>query len=65
MTFTYRVFVIVVVMDLTPEMEAMSVINQPIGVAIKLSAIIKICKYRGIHEPFYFDGHGGAKRTQA
>jgi hypothetical protein len=50
-----QIFVIdVVVMDLTHEMVVMSVISRPAGVATKFNAIIKIYKYREIHEGHHF-----------
>ncbi len=51
MTQENQVFVAyVVVIDLTWEIMASSVINQLVGVAAKLSAIVKIYKYRGLHQ---------------
>jgi len=40
----------VVVTDSTQEMVVTSVINQVIGVVVKLNTIVKICKYRRFHE---------------
>ncbi len=36
------------------EVMVASVISRPIGVAVKLNAIAKICKYRGLHEKHHF-----------
>ncbi len=33
---------------------AMNVINQPTSAAMKLNAIVKICKYRGLHGGHHF-----------
>ncbi len=33
---------------------ASSVISRPVGVAAKLSAIVKIDKYKGLHEKHHF-----------
>jgi len=68
MTHEDQVFVIdVVVMDSTQEMVAMSVINRLVGATAELIAIIKICKYRGIHEghhviPMAMEVHDTPKR---
>jgi hypothetical protein len=46
-----QIFVVdMVVTDLTWEMMATSVISRLIGATVKLNAIIKIHKYRGLHE---------------
>ncbi len=49
----------------TWEMVASSVISWLEGVMAELSAIVKIHKYRGLHEKalFYSDGHGHAQHT--
>jgi len=44
----------VVVIDLTWEMMATSVISQLASVVAKLNTITKICKYKGIHEGHQF-----------
>jgi len=44
----------VVVIDPMWEAMASSVINQPLGAIVKLNAIIKIHKYRGLHEGHRF-----------
>jgi hypothetical protein len=44
----------VVVIDLTWEIMALNVITLLAGAAMKFSAIIKICKYRGLHEGHHF-----------
>jgi hypothetical protein len=50
-----RVFVVnVVVINPMREMMALSVINQPIGAVVELSAIAKFHKYRGFHERHHF-----------
>jgi hypothetical protein len=50
-----QVFVVnVMVTDLTHETMATSVISRPTSAAAKLSAIIKICKYRRLHERHHF-----------
>jgi hypothetical protein len=48
-------------------MVAMIVINQPVGVVTKLNTIIKICKYKGIHDGHHFipmamEEHGTLER---
>ncbi len=43
-----------VVINSTQETVASSVINQPIGAIVELSAIDKIRKYRGFHEGHHF-----------
>ncbi len=43
-----------VVTDPTWETVALSVISQPAGVIVELSTIIKIRKYRGLHEGHHF-----------
>ncbi len=43
-----------VVIDLTRETVVTSVINQPTGVIVKFNAIVKICKYGGLHEVHHF-----------
>ncbi len=40
--------------NLTPEMIVTSVISRPIGVVAKLSTIVKIYKYKGLHEGHHF-----------
>ncbi len=68
MTHEDHVFVIdVVVMDSTQEMVAMSVISRLVGAIAELIAIIKIRKYRGIHEghhiiPMAMEVHDTPKR---
>ncbi len=42
------------VIDLTQEMVALNVITQPLGVAIELNTIIKICKYKRLHKGHHF-----------
>jgi len=60
--FEDHVFVAnVVVIDPKQETMASSVISQPTGVTMKLSAIAKIHKYR--RAPLYSNGHGGAQYT--
>jgi hypothetical protein len=55
MTRKDQVFVVdVVVIDPTWEMVASSVINWPAGAAAKLNAIVKIRKYRRLHEGHHF-----------
>ncbi len=50
-----QVFVIdMVVTNLTREMMAMNVMNQPTGVVAKLNAITKIHKYKRFHEGHHF-----------
>ncbi len=44
----------VVVIDPTWKMVATNVINRPIGATLKLSVIVKICKYRGLHDGHHF-----------
>jgi len=44
----------VVVTNLTWEMVASNVINQPASVVAKFSTIVKIRKYRGFHEGHHF-----------
>jgi hypothetical protein len=44
----------VVVIDPTQEMVASSVISQPTSVVAELSAIVKICKYKGLHKGHHF-----------
>jgi hypothetical protein len=56
-------------MVIHPTWETMgtNVINQLVGAIVELSTIVKIRKYKGLHEgaPFYSNGHGGAWHTQA
>ncbi len=55
MTCEDQVFVIdVVVMNLTRKMVVMSVISWSTSVVLELNAIIKICKYKRIHEGHHF-----------
>ncbi len=55
MTRKDQVFVAnVMVADLTWETMAMNVISQPKGAIAELSAIVKICKYRGLHDKHQF-----------
>jgi hypothetical protein len=55
MTREDQVFVAnVMVTDLTWETMATSVINQPIGAIVELSAIAKIHKYKGLHDKHHF-----------
>jgi hypothetical protein len=55
MTREDQVFITdVVVIDLTWEMVALSVISQPASVATKLSAIVNIHTYKGFHEGHHF-----------
>jgi hypothetical protein len=55
MTGKDQVFVAnVVVINLTQEMVALHVIIQPVGVGAKLSAIIKVRKYKRFHERHHF-----------
>jgi hypothetical protein len=42
------------VIDPMRKMVALNVINQLIGVTMKLSAIVKIRKYKGLHEGHHF-----------
>jgi hypothetical protein len=44
----------VVVTNLTREMMATNVISQPMDVASKLSANVKIYKYKGLHDAHHF-----------
>jgi hypothetical protein len=44
----------VVVVDPTWDMVVSSFITRPTCVTIELSTIIKICKYRGLHEGHHF-----------
>jgi hypothetical protein len=44
----------VVVINPTWETVVSNVINQQICVVVKFNAIIKICKYRGLHEGHHF-----------
>ncbi len=56
MTREDQVFVAdVVVTDPTWETVASSVINQLVGVVMKFCTIVKICKYRGLHEGHHFN----------
>ncbi len=43
-----------VVDDLTQEIVVSNVISQPIGATTKLSTIVKICKYKRLHEGHHF-----------
>jgi len=57
----------VMVTNLTRETMFSSVISWPIGAVAKLNAIVKICKYRGLHERHHFipmamEVHGALKR---
>ncbi len=55
MTWKDQFFVVdVVVTDMLWKIVALNVISWPIGVDTKLSAIAKICKYRGFHEGHHF-----------
>jgi presenilin-like A22 family membrane protease len=55
MTQEDQVFVVdVVVIDMTWEMVASSVISWLVGVAVELSAIVKIHKYRRLYEGHHF-----------
>jgi hypothetical protein len=55
MTQEDQVFVAsLLVTDLMWEMVALSVISWLVGVATKLSTIVKIHKYRGLHEGYHF-----------
>ncbi len=54
-----HVFVIdVVVTNLTWEMMASNVINRPIGATTKFNTIVKVRKYRGLHERHHFISMG-------
>ncbi len=44
----------VVVIDLTWEIVVTNVINQPLSAVVELDTIVKICKYRGLHEGHHF-----------
>jgi len=44
----------VVIINLTQETMAMSVISQPIGATLELSTIVKIHKYKRLHERHHF-----------
>jgi hypothetical protein len=44
----------VVVIDLTWEMIASSVIIRPVSVATKLNVIVTICKYKRLHKGYHF-----------
>jgi hypothetical protein len=49
------VFVVdVMVTDLTEEMVAINVIHWPSCVIIEHNVIVKICKYKGLHERHHF-----------
>jgi hypothetical protein len=56
----------VVVIGPTRETMTFNVIIRPTGAIAKFNAIVKIHKYKGLHEGhhFYFDGHRGARYTQ-
>jgi hypothetical protein len=55
MTRENQVFVVnVVVSNSTRKMLDMNVINRLIGAALKLSIVVKICKYRGFQEGHHF-----------
>jgi hypothetical protein len=55
MTQKDQVFIAnVVVIDLTQETMVLNVIDQPIGVAAKLNAVVKIYNYRRFHEGYHF-----------
>jgi hypothetical protein len=55
MTQKDQVFIAnVVVIDLTQETMVLNVIDQPIGVAAELNAIVKIYNYRRLHEGYHF-----------
>ncbi len=55
MTWKNQVFIInVVVTDLMQKTMASSVINQLVGADVKFNTIVKICKYRGLHEGHHF-----------
>ncbi len=68
MTWEDQIFVAnVVVIDPMWETVALSVISQLVGAIAKLSAIAKICKYKGLHEGHHFismamEVHGTPKR---
>lgn len=55
-------------MVIHPTWETMdtNVINQLVGATVELSTIVKIRKYRGLHEGalLYSNGYGGAWHTQ-
>ncbi len=42
------------VTDVTWEIMVTNVINQPLGAVVKVSAIVKICKYRRFDEGHHF-----------
>ncbi len=44
----------VMVIDLTWDIMALSVNTKLLGVVAELSAIAKVCKYRGLHEEHHF-----------
>jgi hypothetical protein len=44
----------VMVIDLMRKTTALNVISRPTNVVVKLSTIVKICKYRGLHEGHHF-----------
>jgi hypothetical protein len=55
MTCEDHVFVAnVVVIDPTQEMVASSVISRAISVVVELNTIVKICKYKRLHEGLHF-----------
>jgi hypothetical protein len=55
MTQKDQVFVAdVVVNDLMWKMVTLNVISQPVGAVIELSTIVKIRKYKGLHEGHHF-----------
>ncbi len=55
MTQENQVFIVnVVVIDSMQKMMASNVINRPIGAIAKLKVIVKICKYRKLHEGHHF-----------
>ncbi len=43
-----------VISNPTPKVMVTNVINQPIGVVVKLNVIVKICKYRRLRERHHF-----------
>jgi hypothetical protein len=55
MTRENQVFVVdVVPTNSTQEMLVLSVISRPIVATAELSAVTKICKYKGLHEGHHF-----------
>jgi len=67
MTHENQFFIVdVMVIDLTRKMVATNVISRLTGVGVKLNAIVKICKYRGLYEKHHFisiaiEVHGAPK----